>query len=109
MKQAAATKAKSKAARKPGGPGPKAGSQPTPTKKPPVPLPKLDKIYYGPDRNEIITALQRKHPGFLFRIGETRLGDPDFRSEYPKMEILAQYRPKLTEKFARFAVYGGKA
>lgn len=56
-------------------------------------------------REEWLRALEVAHPDIEFKIGFLHLGSPLFRSEYPEMEIVSEYRPALRCRSRRYAVY----
>lgn len=71
--------------------------------------PDVTTLYYAQDRETLLARLRQKNPGWDFLIGTRRLGAPHFRSEYPEMEIVGEYRPVLLDRVNRFAVYARRA
>ena len=70
--------------------------------------PNVGTLYYARERDHVTNHLARQNVGWEFTIGTRRLGDRDFRSEYPKAEIVAEYRPHPHDRLNRFAVYARK-
>ena len=68
--------------------------------------PKLQTVYFTVRREHLIATLEKAHAGWEFRIGMRRLGDPEFRSEWPRWELVSEYRPTHHDRLNRFAIYG---
>jgi hypothetical protein len=65
----------------------------------------LQTIYFSVRREHLLQILTKAFPGWEFRVGIQRLGDPNFRSEYPSFEIVSEYRPRHHDRLNRFAIY----
>jgi len=62
--------------------------------------------YFNKPRWEVVGELTRDNWGWEFVIGVKHLGAPDFKSEFPEFDIIAEYRPSARDRKSRYAVYG---
>lgn len=61
--------------------------------------------YFNRSRWDVINQLSADNVGWEFAIGVKPLRDPEFKSEFPEFEIIAEYWPSFRERKSRYAIY----